>query len=59
MDVTDKNAVVALYEEVASKLGEVDVSVQNAGVINIAKLLDLTESEWDKVMAVNTKGVFL
>jgi NAD(P)-dependent dehydrogenase (short-subunit alcohol dehydrogenase family) len=37
----------------------VDVSVQNAGVITIAKLEDLTEAEWDKVMAVNTKGVFL
>ncbi|MFM0326878.1 glucose 1-dehydrogenase [Caballeronia glebae] len=58
-DVTDKSQVVALYDEVASKLGEVDVSVQNAGVITIAKLPDLTESEWDRVMAVNTKGVFL
>lgn len=58
-DVTDKRDVVALYEEVASQLGEVDVSVQNAGVITIAKLPDLTEAEWDKVLAVNTKGVFL
>ena len=37
----------------------VDVSFQNAGVITIAKLEDMTEAEWDKVMAVNTKGVFL
>jgi meso-butanediol dehydrogenase/(S,S)-butanediol dehydrogenase/diacetyl reductase len=58
-DVTDRRAVKALYEEVAAKLGEVDVSVQNAGVITIAKLQDLTEAEWDKVLAVNTKGVFL
>jgi meso-butanediol dehydrogenase / (S,S)-butanediol dehydrogenase / diacetyl reductase len=58
-DVTQKAEVVALYDEVAAKLGEVDVSVQNAGVITIAKLQDLTEAEWDKVLAVNTKGVFL
>ena len=58
-DVTDKAQVKGLYAEVAAKLGEVDVSVQNAGVITIAKLSDLTESEWDKVLAVNTKGVFL
>ncbi|MBT2793587.1 glucose 1-dehydrogenase [Paraburkholderia strydomiana] len=58
-DVTSKEQVVALYDEVAAKLGEVDVSVQNAGVITIAKLEDLTEQEWDKVLAVNTKGVFL
>ena len=58
-DVTSKEQVVALYEEVAATLGEVDVSVQNAGVITIAKLEDLTEKEWDNVLAVNTKGVFL
>ena len=58
-DVTDKAQVKGLYAEVAAKLGEVDVSVQNAGVITIARLSDLTESEWDKVLAVNTKGVFL
>lgn len=59
LDVTDRTQVKALYEQVASELGEVDVSVQNAGVITVARLEDLTEAEWDKVMAVNTKGVFL
>ncbi|MGH8783226.1 glucose 1-dehydrogenase [Paraburkholderia sp.] len=58
-DVTSKEQVIALYDEVAARLGEVDVSVQNAGVITIARLPDLTEQEWDKVLAVNTKGVFL
>ena len=58
-DVTDKKQVKALYDKVAKELGEVDISVQNAGVITIAKLEDMSEQEWDKVMAVNTKGVFL
>lgn len=58
-DVTDKKQVKALYEKTAKDLGEVDISLQNAGVITIAKLKDMTEEEWDKVMAVNTKGVFL
>jgi meso-butanediol dehydrogenase/(S,S)-butanediol dehydrogenase/diacetyl reductase len=58
-DVTDKAQVMALYEQVAAQLGEVDVSVQNAGVITIARLPELTEADWDKVLAVNTKGVFL
>ncbi len=35
------------------------VSVQNAGVISIHRLPDLTAADWDRVMAVNTKGVFL
>jgi meso-butanediol dehydrogenase / (S,S)-butanediol dehydrogenase / diacetyl reductase len=59
VDVTDGSAVKAMYERVAAELGEVDISVQNAGVITVARLEDLTEAEWDKVMAVNTKGVFL
>jgi len=58
-DVTQKEQVSALYEAVAKTFGEVDISVQNAGVITIAKLQDLSEAEWDKVLAVNTKGVFL
>jgi meso-butanediol dehydrogenase/(S,S)-butanediol dehydrogenase/diacetyl reductase len=59
VDVTDKVQVQALYERVATELGEVDISVQNAGVITISRLEDLAEADWDKVMAVNTKGVFL
>ena len=59
LDVTDAAQVKDLYEQVARELGEVDVSVQNAGVITVARLEDLTEAEWDKIMAVNTKGVFL
>jgi meso-butanediol dehydrogenase/(S,S)-butanediol dehydrogenase/diacetyl reductase len=59
VDVTDRAQVKALYARVAEELGEVDISVQNAGVITIARLEDLTESEWDRIMDVNTKGVFL
>ena len=59
LDVTDRAQVKAMYAQVAQELGEVDISVQNAGVITVARLEDLTEDEWDKVMAVNTKGVFL
>lgn len=58
-DVTDKAAVEALYAHAAERFGGVDVSVQNAGIITIAKIEDLTEREWDATMAVNTKGVFL
>ncbi|HMG51761.1 MAG TPA: SDR family oxidoreductase [Inquilinus sp.] len=58
-DVTDKAQVVALYDEAERRFGTVDISVQNAGVITIARIEDMTEAEWDKVLAVNTKGVFL
>jgi len=53
-DVTDKVSVKGLYEAAEAAFGVVDVSIQNAGVITIARVEDMTESEWDKVMAVNT-----
>jgi meso-butanediol dehydrogenase / (S,S)-butanediol dehydrogenase / diacetyl reductase len=58
-DVTSKSEVEKLFATAVQRFGTVDVSIQNAGVITIAKVEDLTEAEWDKVMAVNTKGVFL
>ena len=46
------------YAMAESKLGAISVSVQNAGVITIARLEDLTEEEWDRNLDVNTKGAF-
>jgi meso-butanediol dehydrogenase/(S,S)-butanediol dehydrogenase/diacetyl reductase len=59
MDVTSKADVAALYDLAETEFGRVDISVQNAGVITIARIEAMTEAEWDKIMAVNTKGVFL
>ncbi len=59
MDVTAKEDVRKLYDLAEAKFGHVDVSIQNAGVITIARIEDMTEAEWDKVLDVNTKGVFL
>lgn len=58
-DVTDRQSVVALFDAAEKAYGRVDVSVQNAGVITIAKIENMTETEWDTVLDVNTKGVFL
>jgi meso-butanediol dehydrogenase/(S,S)-butanediol dehydrogenase/diacetyl reductase len=58
-DVTNKASVTKLFDAAESAFGSVDVSIQNAGVITISRIEDLSEGDWDKVMAVNTKGVFL
>jgi meso-butanediol dehydrogenase/(S,S)-butanediol dehydrogenase/diacetyl reductase len=58
-DVTVKAEVEAVFDQVTNDFGRLDVSIQNAGVITIAKIEDLREEEWDKIMGVNTKGVFL
>jgi meso-butanediol dehydrogenase/(S,S)-butanediol dehydrogenase/diacetyl reductase len=59
LDVTDATAVQESYGEAEANLGPISVSVQNAGVITIAKVENLTEREWDLNLDVNTKGVFL
>lgn len=58
-DVSKLADVKRLYSEVEQEFGSIDISVQNAGIITIAKVEDLTEKEWDDTMDVNTKGVFL
>jgi meso-butanediol dehydrogenase/(S,S)-butanediol dehydrogenase/diacetyl reductase len=58
-DVTKKSDVIALYDAAERDFGGVDISVQNAGVITIVKIEDMTEKEWNTVLAVNTTGVFL
>lgn len=59
LDVTNAEAVKEAYATAEDKLGALSISVQNAGVITIAKVENLTEREWDLNLDVNTKGVFL
>jgi len=59
VDVRDRNAVEEFFERAVSDHGQIDVSVHNAGIITIARVQDLSEEEWDRVLDVNTKGVFL
>ncbi len=41
------------------KLGKLDIAVNNAGVISIKSVAELTGEDWDFVNNVNAKGVFL
>ena len=59
LDVTnegDWQRAVSLAEEVYKRL---DILVNNAGVSAVGGIEDTTEEEWDRVMSVNAKGVFL
>ena len=58
-DVTDPVDVARLFDETAAQLGSVDVLVNNAGIFQSKPIDDLTAEDWDRVMAVNLKGVFL
>jgi meso-butanediol dehydrogenase/(S,S)-butanediol dehydrogenase/diacetyl reductase len=57
-DVTRAGDIVAMIEEPYRRWGRLDVLFNNAGVIRVEPLLDVTESEWDRVMNVNLRAVF-
>ncbi|MFC6258727.1 SDR family NAD(P)-dependent oxidoreductase, partial [Kocuria oceani] len=58
-DVTDGEAVRAAMDRVAEELGGIDVLVSAAGILDETPLLEMTEATFDKVLAVDLKGVFL
>jgi NAD(P)-dependent dehydrogenase (short-subunit alcohol dehydrogenase family) len=58
-DVTKTDEVNDLVEAAVGQLGAVDVFVNNAGTITMRRVVELSEDEWDTVMDVNAKGVFL
>ena len=59
LDVSDEKEVEKVYGEVAKEFGKLDATVNNAGIAGVDKPThELTESEWDKVMDINVKGVF-
>ncbi|MGI9373836.1 MAG: SDR family NAD(P)-dependent oxidoreductase [Hyphomicrobiales bacterium] len=58
-DVAERLDVRNLVKEAVSTYGAIDVLVNNAGIIIGAEFLDLTEEDFDKVLAVNLKGAFL
>ncbi len=58
-DVTDAEDCNAAVESAVSEFGRLDVLFNNAGIIRRASVVDTTEEEWDRVMSVNVKSVFL
>ena len=64
-DVTDEAQVAAMVDAVVGRLGSLDFAFNNAGVgpdgvtIPFGPLTELTEVDWDTVVDVNLKGVFL
>jgi meso-butanediol dehydrogenase/(S,S)-butanediol dehydrogenase/diacetyl reductase len=58
-DVSDHRSVQKLVEDTAKTLGTLDIMVANAGIAQTKALLDVSGDEYDKVHAVNGRGVFL
>jgi meso-butanediol dehydrogenase/(S,S)-butanediol dehydrogenase/diacetyl reductase len=59
IDVTDEAQVVQMYEAAQARFGRIDVSIQNAGIITIDHFDSMPRADFDKVLQVNTTGVWL
>ena len=57
-EVSDRKAVDRMIQTVVDKFGGVDFLINNAGVMGETQFLKITESDWDRVLDINLKGVF-
>ncbi|KJS00750.1 MAG: 3-oxoacyl-ACP reductase [Peptococcaceae bacterium BRH_c4a] len=58
-DITKKAEVEAMFKQVVNTYGRIDILVNNAGIFRDKAFLKMTEEDWDKVLEVDLKGVFL
>lgn len=58
-DVSDQEEVRQIIEKTLNRFGRIDVLINNAGIGLCKSVIDTTPEDWDKVMAVNLKGIFL
>src|SRR5215470_7990870 len=57
-DVTRATDIARMVEEPYRRWGRLDVLFNNAGVIRVQPMLEVTEAEWDRVLGVNLRAVF-
>lgn len=58
VDVTDRQAVIAAFADIAEQCGRIDVVVNNAMWVHYAPLSDIDESTLDRMFAIAVKGAF-
>lgn len=58
-DISKSADVNKMMENVIAKYGGIDILINNAGILADAQLVKMTEEEWDRVIDINLKGIFL
>ncbi|GAW93812.1 3-oxoacyl-ACP reductase FabG [Calderihabitans maritimus] len=57
-DVTDRESIQQITVKTKEKFGRIDILINNAGITADAFLTKMSEEQWDRVIAVNLKGVY-
>jgi meso-butanediol dehydrogenase/(S,S)-butanediol dehydrogenase/diacetyl reductase len=58
LDVSDRNEIKKVINEIVASFGRIDIWVNNAGVSSMVPFLQLTEHDWDFLQEINGSGVF-
>jgi len=58
-DVSSEVEVEEMVKECINHFGRIDILVNNAGLVSTKLLQDTTVQDWDRIMSINLKGVFL
>ena len=59
VDVTNAASCAAAVQATVDAFGSLDVLVNNAGVVDSGSIDEFTEAQWERIFAVNVKGIFL
>ena len=59
LDVSKSEEVTAAFEKIVKEFGRIDVVINNAGITKDGLILRMKEEDWDAVININLKGVFL
>ena len=58
VNVTDRASIEAAVDQIMQRHGRIDILINNAGITQDARLVKMTEAQFDAVIDVNLKGVF-
>ncbi|OHA19551.1 MAG: hypothetical protein A3C08_02610 [Candidatus Taylorbacteria bacterium RIFCSPHIGHO2_02_FULL_47_18] len=59
LDVSSAAEVNAVFGEIVSRFGRLDILINNAGIYEPKAAIDLSEAEWERMIHINLKGQFL